>query len=206
MFFSCTDGRRRAQLNSSNSLAPLLSSGPSDPDFIAGFGTAEMSQPGNYISAEDQPPLPPTKHQPRVFSKKSKGVSQGPVPIPGIRNRVAMDRSRSQDSGGLEMSTRGSADSGLRGGSLESPTTPPEWCLSRPFHNDNHSGEDQNGPCPYLTPLDSPTSTYPGIFPFSENHAGCPPIPTGEFTSPLRDRAGTGEVRRFDSGSYEEKK
>ncbi|GFS00035.1 hypothetical protein ElyMa_002806400 [Elysia marginata] len=197
---SANEKRQHAHDQSSNSLAPLLASGSPEPDFSAGFETNIMPQSGN-ISVQGSlksnggfspPPLPHTKSQPRVFSKKGKGV-----PIPDPRARGALDMSRSSDSEGWEMSVQESVDSGLRGESLGSPTSPPDWCL--PGHFDLDESQEVQS-CSYLKPIDSPTPTQLGMFSFTENNAGSPTSPSSESTFPFQDRGESGRSRRFDSG------
>lgn len=200
--------RRLASLQSSNSLAPLLTRESPVPVFnSARFETVEMPQSGT-ISTQSSlvsngnlspPPLPHFKSHPRVFSKKGKGLDQGSVPIPGPRTRPALDITRSPEEEGWEMSARDSTDSGLRSGSLESPSSPQEWCFSRQFDIDRR--EEEEG-CSYLKPLESPTLTQPesGEFTFSENNVCSPTDSRREFTPPFRDTVELGQNRRFDSG------
>ncbi|KAK3774922.1 hypothetical protein RRG08_007277 [Elysia crispata] len=202
---SNTDSGSHARLESFNSLAPLLSSDNSETDFSSRLETDTMPQEGfnptqNTMvinSSISQPPQPHSKSQPRVFSKKTKGITQKPVPILPTRNRGGLDLSRSRDSEGWEMSPKGRTDSDLRSGPPESPTSPPVWCLSSQF-DDDPSQEEQS--CSYLKPIDSPISEHPGMFPFADNHPGSPEAHTGDLMANFQDKGDKGESRRFDSG------
>ncbi|GFO11134.1 hypothetical protein PoB_003763900 [Plakobranchus ocellatus] len=211
-----------AHLNSESSLTPLISSESPGGELLVDkdncgnrkdldmLSLTKRNGPERSVSVNSEggmplPPAPHSKPQPRVFSKKAKGVSGDPMPIPGSQKR-SQDRLRSHDSGVepelWEMSPKGSGDFSVQAASLTPSASPPDLSFSRDFDQDSSLENIPGTACPYLTPIDPDEPEHQSNGSFSERVAGGPSSPVTEpsFGSLTRRENGEPHHIRFDSG------